>query len=371
MKEQITTLQYETKALDVTDKGIVTVAVNGIGIEDAQHDISMPGSFADTLANDMPKMRWFLNHDPRILLGVPLRGEEKDGNLVMEGQLNLNKQIGRDIWEDYKLYHAAGRTLEHSIGVQALARDEEDRRKVLKWRMREYSTLTGWGANPQTFLVGMKSATADQVRDAVDFIRQAMQQHGYSDERLKQYDMELNLLLKSLSGGTVVTCPCCGHQFTYDDEVEHTFSQEVQDAATSWLQDVAHSEARRHMEQYRPEIREQVAAIIDGFKGKSLAELSEKSITDAFSYVRCPHCWSRVYRSNSLLVAEPATEKAKKPEDGEQTKPADKTPDNGAKPDDEQKKPGAKKPEGKKEKSSGEPIGSPSFWATLTDAVKK
>ena len=156
-------LQYETKALEVSEKGIVTVAVNGIGIEDSQHDISMPGPFTETLHNDIKKMRWYLNHDSRQLLGVPLSGEEKDDNLIMVGQLNLDKQIGRDILADYKLFRDAGRTLEHSIGVKALARDEEDRRKVLKWRMLEYSTLTGWGANPNTYLVGLKSGTEQQL----------------------------------------------------------------------------------------------------------------------------------------------------------------------------------------------------------------
>lgn len=352
MKEQLINLQYETKALDVTEKGIVTVGVNGIGIEDAQHDISMPGSFADTLRDDIAKMRWYLNHDTRQLLGVPLSGEEKDNNLIMTGQLNLKKQIGRDILEDYKLFRDAGRTLEHSIGVKALARDEEDRRKVLKWRMLEYSTLTGWGANPQTFLVGLKSATADQLRDAVEFIRLAFKQHGYSDERLKNYDMELNLLLKSLGGGLIVTCPCCGHQFDYDNEPEHTFSQEVQEAASEFVMSVARGEARRQMESYRSEIRDQVSAIIDGFAGTK-KELTEKSIVDAFSYVRCPHCWSRVYKGNSILILETDTTKDKNSKDEE-------------KPDEEEKK-----PEGKKDKSADEPIPSPSFWSQLTAATNK
>lgn len=363
MKEQMISLQYETKALEVTEKGIVTVGVNGIGIEDAQHDISMPGSFADTLRDDIAKMRWYLNHDTRQLLGVPLSGEEKDDNLIMTGQLNLKKQIGRDILEDYKLFRDAGRTLEHSIGVKALARDEEDRRKVLKWRMLEYSTLTGWGANPQTFLVGLKSGTADQLRDAVEFVRLAFKQRGYSDERLKNYDMELNLLLKSLGGGLVVTCPCCCHQFDYDNEPEHTFSQEVQEAASEFLSSVARNEARRQMEQYRPEIQAQVSSIIDGFAGTK-KELTTKSITDAFAYVRCPHCWSRVFRTNSILVEEPATDKGKKPD--EECKPSEE----GCKPEDEEKKPG-KKDEDKKEKSADEPTPSASFWSALTAATRK
>ncbi len=335
-------LQYETKALDVTEKGIVTVAVNGIGIEDSQHDISMPGSFTDTLRDDIHKMRWYLNHDQRQLLGVPLSGEEKDGNLVMVGQLNLEKQIGRDTLADYKLFHAAGRTLEHSIGVKAMARDESDRRKVIKWMMREYSTLTNWGANPQTFLVGIKSGTADQLRDAVEFIRMAFKQRGYSDERLKNYDMELNLLLKSLSGGMVVTCPCCGHQFDYDAEPEHTFTQEVQDAAGEWLFNIARNTARQEIDKLRPEIRDQVVSIIDSLKGDK-ATLTEKSITDAFSYVRCPHCWSRVYRSNSILIPGSATK-------DENTEPENK-----------------EEVEKTKSDSTLSPAPSKGFWASLNE----
>ena len=341
-------LQYETKALDVTEKGIVTVAVNGIGIEDSQHDISMPGSFTDTLRDDITKMRWYLNHDTRQLLGVPLSGEEKDGNLIMTGQMNLNKQICRDVFEDYKLFHEAGRTLEHSIGVKALARDEEDRRKVVRWKMLEYSTLTGWGANPQTFLVGLKSGTTEQLRDAVELIRMAFKQHGYSDERLKNYDMELNLLLKSLNGGLIVTCPCCGHQFDYDSEPEHTFSQEVQEAAAEFVMSIGRNEARRQIERYRPEIQTAVSSLIDGL-ATAKKELTTKSIVDAFAYVRCPHCWSRVFRSNTLLI--PETTEVKESSDEEKNESVND--------EDTQKK------------SAEEPTPSPSFWATLNAATKK
>ena len=359
-------LQYATKALDVTEKGIVTVGVNGIGIEDSQHDISEPGSFVNTLKNDIGRMRWYLNHDTRQLLGVPLSGEEKDGNLIMTGQMNLNKQICRDVFEDYKLFHECGRTLEHSIGVRALARDEHDRRRVKEWQMLEYSTLTGLGSNPQTFLVGLKSATTDQIRDAVEMLRKAFEQRGYSDERLKNYDMELNLLLKSLSGGIVVTCPCCGHQFDYDAEPEHTFSQEVQDAAHEFISSIARGEAYRQIEQYRPEIQEAVSSIIDGMAGikKELIgaekELATKGITDAFSYVRCPHCWSRVYRSNNILAGETET-KGKKPEDEDE----DKKPESEEESSTEREKKPDKDDEDSKKKCDA------SFWSTLNAAITK
>lgn len=143
--ENYKNLLCKTKANDVDEKGVVTVAVNGIGVKDSQDDISMPGSFNKTLKENFNRMRWFLNHRTDQLLGVPLSGEEKENNLVMVGQINLKKQMGRDTLEDYKLYAENGRTLEHSIGVKAIKRDEADRRKVKEWFMGEYSTLTAWG----------------------------------------------------------------------------------------------------------------------------------------------------------------------------------------------------------------------------------
>lgn len=245
-------------------------------------------------------MRWFLNHRTDQLLGVPLSGEEKEGNLVMVGKINLEKQIGRDTLADYKLYAENGRTLEHSIGVKAIKRDTVDPQKVLEWKMFEYSTLTSWGSNPQTFLVNLKSGTQEQVKDAVEFIRKAFRNTNYSDERLKQYDMELNLLLKAINGGNVVTCPHCGQQFDYDEQHEHTFTQQVLDNAamySSWLTDRIVSQ---EIDKLEPEVRSEVVALIDSVKSEGL-ELTEKSIQNFMAYVRCPSCYGRVYRSNALL----------------------------------------------------------------------
>ena len=108
MEEKIKSLQYRTKANDVDEKGIVTVAVNGIGVKDSQGDISMPGSFRKTLKENLARMRWFLNHRTDQLLGVPLSGKEEDGNLIMVGQLNLEKQIGRDILRQSE--HSSGKS---------------------------------------------------------------------------------------------------------------------------------------------------------------------------------------------------------------------------------------------------------------------
>ncbi len=322
--EALKRIPYQTKTADVdTVKGIVTVAVNGIGIEDSQKDISMPGSFVETITNDIARMRWFLNHDTTLLLGVPLKGEEKDDNLVVTGQLNLNKQIGRDILTDYELYAKAGRTLEHSIGVKAIKRDKEDKRKVLQWKMYEYSTLTSWGANPNTYLVGIKSATQQQARDAVDFLRMALKQKGYSDDRFMNIEKELDACLKALEGGNMVVCPHCGHQFNYDDAEQHSFSQQVLDYAnqyTRWITDDIVYEQIRALE---PGIRAEVIAIIDACKGAKV-ELTEKSVTDFMSYARCPHCWGKVYAACDSLIGSSSTKEDPQPDTKGEEPPMEK-----------------------------------------------
>ena len=300
MEEKNQCLQYKTKANDVDEKGVVTVAVNGIGVKDSQNDISMPGSFNKTLKENIGRMKWFLNHDVTQLLGVPLSGKEEDGNLVMVGQLNLEKQIGRDILSDYKLYAENGRTLEHSIGVRAIKRDSADPRKVLEWKMMEYSTLTGWGSNPQTFLVGIKSATPTQVRSAIEFLQKAAKESGYSDERLKTIDMELNLLLKSINGGHIVTCPCCGTQFDYDEQQEVTFSQQVLDLAANYTRWMTEDIVSEEIGKLEGEVRNQVTSILDAVKAEN-GEITEKGIQEMMEYVRCPHCWSRVYKTNAII----------------------------------------------------------------------
>ena len=312
--EKMKSLVYKTKANDVDEKGIVTVAVNGIGVKDSQGDISMPGSFNKTLAENIGKMRWFLNHKTDQLLGVPLSGKEEDGNLIMVGQLNLEKQMGRDVLADYKLFAENGRTLEHSIGVSAIKRDKDDKSKVLEWKMWGYSTLTAWGANPQTFLVGIKSASREQVEEAARLLSKAAEgKYGHSDERLNSFDMELQKLLKALDGGNIVKCPYCGQDFDYDQQPEHSFSTQVIELASQYARWMVDGVVYEEMQKLAPEIQAEVMAVLqavnimkaDGAlvtEQKNAIELyTEKNIQDAMTYVRCPHCWNRVYKTMTVI----------------------------------------------------------------------
>lgn len=314
MEQVFKTKAYDIKAEDVdVEKGIVTVAVNGIGVEDSQHDISMPGSFTKTLKENMKRMKWLYNHDVHCDIGVPIFGEEKNNNLFMTGQL-YDTQLSREILNKYKVNAELGKTLEHSIGVQAIKRDEADPRKVLEWRMYEYSTLSFLGANPNTYLVNLKEATPSQVKDAIDYIGALMKERGFRDETLKNYDMNMQLLLKALNGGNVVTCSQCGTQFDYDEQQQHTFAQQVLDTATMYMGWIAEDEVYNQMLAMEPEIRSQVSEIIDAVKANG-GEFTEKAITDLAEYVRCPHCWSKVYKNDRLMQLSSTAESAEPSDD--------------------------------------------------------
>lgn len=187
---------YSTTIKDIDSIGRVLVAANALGNVDADKDISMEGSFQKTLKDNFARLKWFLNHDRTLLLGVPIEGKEKYPHLEMLGQLNMKKEIGRDTYEDYKLYAEYGKSLEHSIGVDAIKESHKDGiRRVHEWKMWEYSTLTSWGANENTHMLNIKSGK--DVADHIDWLELKLRKGNFTDERFVLIEKNL-ILLRSL-----------------------------------------------------------------------------------------------------------------------------------------------------------------------------
>lgn len=178
---------------DVDEKGRVLVAANAIGNTDSDKDISKDGSFDKTLNEHFKRAKWFLNHDSTILLGVPIEGKQNGKYLEILGQLNMKKEKSRDTYEDYKLYAEYGRTLEHSVGVNAIKWEmKNDVRIVSEWKLWEYSTLTGWGANEDTPLRGIKSA--DKITEGIEWLNLMLKKGNYTDEKFKQIENQLSII---------------------------------------------------------------------------------------------------------------------------------------------------------------------------------
>src|SRR5688500_13312863 len=126
---------FASQIKDVDQKGRVLVAANAIGNIDADEDRSLSGSFNKTIKEKFRRIKWVLNHNTNLLLGVPIEAKERSAYLQVLGQLNMNKQVSRDTYEDYKLYAEYNRTLEHSVGVEAKKFRMVDKvREVIEWK---------------------------------------------------------------------------------------------------------------------------------------------------------------------------------------------------------------------------------------------
>lgn len=185
---------YQSQVKDVDEKGRVLVAANAIGNIDADKDISESGSFDKTLQENFSRLKWFLNHDKNLLLGVPLEGKQNGKYLEMLGQLNMKKQLSQDVYTDYKLFAEHNRTLEHSIGVEALKSDDKssDVRRVFEWKLWEYSTLYSWGANADTPMLAIKSAKS--MEDALEFLNIMLRKGDYTDKRFLEIEQTITKL---------------------------------------------------------------------------------------------------------------------------------------------------------------------------------
>ena len=182
---------------DVDDKGVVTKYVNAFGNVDSDKDRSNQGSFKKTIKDNFKRVKWFLNHDYSQLLGVPLKAEEDSFGLKIRSQLNMKKEISRDVYEDYKLYAENGRTLEHSIGVTAVKFEVDEKtsiRDVMEWKLYEYSTLYFLGSNEATPMVNIKNLK--DINETINFLEK-MLKGEYSEDRLEQIEITLGKL-KSL-----------------------------------------------------------------------------------------------------------------------------------------------------------------------------
>lgn len=192
MREMIYKLQSHTiKGLD-DKEGVVEAFANMYNNVDSDDDISMPGSFRKTVKEQRRKIRVFKDHDRFIVLGVPLHIDaDNDKGLLTTTKFNMDKQVSRDMFTDIQLMMEHGQDADMSVGVIPVKRDEQDYRKVMEWKLKEYSFLSSWGANEMATVQMIKSGKP--VNEIMALITKAYNLN-YSDDRLH----EIEKILKSL-----------------------------------------------------------------------------------------------------------------------------------------------------------------------------
>ena len=185
-------LSYDLKELD-EQKGVVTAYANAYNFKDSDGDISAYGSFDKTVAENFKRIRVLKDHNPTMMVGVPLVIDTKDSfGLLTTTQFNLNKPLGKDLFTDVKLMTENNMSAELSIGYKVIQRDVKNKNIINEYKLMEYSFLSSWGANELSTVQGIKSIKS--TYGILELIEKSYNL-DYSDNRLRQ----IETLLKSLS----------------------------------------------------------------------------------------------------------------------------------------------------------------------------
>ena len=185
-------LSVDVKDMDDT-KGVVVAYANTYNFKDSDGDISAYGSFDKTVAENFKRIRVLKDHNPTMMVGVPLVIDTKDSyGLLTTTQFNLNKPLGKDLFTDIQLMHSSGLSAELSIGYKVMQRDVKNKSIINEYKLMEYSFLSSWGANELSTVQGIKSIKS--TYGILELIEKSYNL-DYSDERLRQ----IETLLKSLS----------------------------------------------------------------------------------------------------------------------------------------------------------------------------
>jgi len=184
-------IAYDLKELDDT-KGVVTAYANVYNNTDSDGDISAPGSFTKTVSENFKRIRVLKDHNPTMMIGVPLMIDAKDSyGLLTTSQFNMNKPLGKDMFTDVKLMHESGLNAELSIGYNVMQRDSKNKSIINEYKLMEYSFLSSWAANE---LATVQNIKAIKSHYGLMELIQKSYDLDYSDERLKQIENLLKAL---------------------------------------------------------------------------------------------------------------------------------------------------------------------------------
>jgi HK97 family phage prohead protease len=186
---------YKNEIVDVADKGIVTIAISRFDNEDAGEDIVRKGAFERTFREGKDRIKHYIDHvmKQEKNVGLPIKMYETSTHAVVESALNLEKEISRDLFADYKFYKEHGKSLEHSFGYETIKGKARSKRgeEIFELKMYEYSTV-GYAMNPETPLLDLKSF--DNLAEQIDNLEQYLRKYDVSKTKGEQIEQIIKLI---------------------------------------------------------------------------------------------------------------------------------------------------------------------------------
>lgn len=180
---------YKSFSLEVKDvdakQGIVSGYFSAFGNVDSDGDIMMPGAFKRSIQDWGPegkgRIKHLLNHDPSKPLGKIQVLKEDEYGLYYESKIGKH-----NLGQDYIKMIESGLIAEHSIGFKTLREQKSgDANQIHEVMLFEGSSLTAWGANEATPLIGMKNmGTIEQLQDQIKSFEKFIRNSDVTDETI-------------------------------------------------------------------------------------------------------------------------------------------------------------------------------------------
>jgi HK97 family phage prohead protease len=184
-------LNQDVKDVDAK-QGVVTGYFSAFNIKDSDGDIIRPGAFRKSLDEWFPKgrIKHLLNHDPRQPLGKIQVLKEDDYGLYYESKVGTHN-LGRDFIKMVE----SGLVQEHSIGFSVKNEKKgADANELLDIQLFEGSSLTSWGANEYTPMLGMKGRTVADRVERLKKLEKFVKNTDATDETIELLLLEIKQL---------------------------------------------------------------------------------------------------------------------------------------------------------------------------------
>jgi HK97 family phage prohead protease len=191
-------LGMEVKDVDVKE-GIVSGYFSAFGMVDSDGDIMMPGAFKRSIQDWGPKgkgrIKHLLNHDPSKPLGKIMELDEDNYGLKYTSQIGSHS-LGKDFVKMVE----SGLIAEHSIGFKILREQKSgDANQIHEVMLFEGSSLTAWGANENTPMIGMKNmGTIDDIQAQIKSFEKFIRDSDVTDETIDLCLIKVKQLAQAL-----------------------------------------------------------------------------------------------------------------------------------------------------------------------------
>ena len=166
---------------------------------DSDGDIMMPGAFKRSIADWGPsakgRIKHLLNHDPSKPLGKIMELTEDSYGLKYVSKVGTHS-LGKDFVKMVE----SGLIAEHSIGFKTLREQKSgDANQIHEVMLFEGSSLTAWGANENTPMIGMKNMkTIEDIQSQIKSFEKFIRDSDVTDETIDLCLIKVKQLAQAL-----------------------------------------------------------------------------------------------------------------------------------------------------------------------------